>query len=208
MPLFYISIPKQPDVDHIIQITEFMGTKVSFEVYRGKKGSLQCHNCQGYFLSVRACNLQSRCLKCVGHYKIWDCAKAFDTPCRCLHCGDEIPEMSEVPRNKPPKQGKNLKTKSKNNVMFMFQLPTVHSLIGRLTNPNLTWEMQTDIKLHPPTLKIQLSRPNSKFECFFGHRLHKKLLEFQKLPELRLVSTEIDRIHILFTNILSLSKSG
>lgn len=37
MPLFHISIAKQPYVDRVFQKTEFMYTEVSFEVYWGKK---------------------------------------------------------------------------------------------------------------------------------------------------------------------------
>lgn len=57
MPLFYVSLPMQADVDCIYQATEIVNTEGRLKKHREQKGLSQYHNSQGFFHSSQACNL-------------------------------------------------------------------------------------------------------------------------------------------------------
>ncbi|GBN80876.1 Nucleic-acid-binding protein from transposon X-element, partial [Araneus ventricosus] len=104
MPLVYVQIGNSKGAESIYSYTEILGTKISVESYRGRKGPSQCWRCQGFFHSSAGCCLPQKCVKCAGPHTAKECPFAFDDKLTCSNCaGDHAANWRQCP--KFPKQG-------------------------------------------------------------------------------------------------------
>ncbi|GBL77243.1 Nucleic-acid-binding protein from transposon X-element [Araneus ventricosus] len=104
MPLVYLQIANSKVVETIYEYTELLGTGISVESYRGRKGPSQCWRCQTFFHSSAGYRLPQKCVKCAGPHSAKECTLAFDDKLTCANCGgDHAANWRQCP--KFPKQG-------------------------------------------------------------------------------------------------------
>ncbi|GBO08215.1 hypothetical protein AVEN_241302-1 [Araneus ventricosus] len=104
MLLVYVQIANSKEAESIYNYTEILGTKISVESYRGRKGPSQCWRCQGFFHSSAGCCLSQKCVKCAGPHTAKECPLAFEDKLTCANCaGDHAANWRQCP--KFPKQG-------------------------------------------------------------------------------------------------------
>ncbi|GIX82103.1 hypothetical protein CEXT_143581 [Caerostris extrusa] len=60
MPLFYVQLQNNNEVEMIYSETLLLGTRISVERYRGRNRIPQCYRCQGFFHNSQRCHLPKR----------------------------------------------------------------------------------------------------------------------------------------------------
>lgn len=208
MPLFLILLPKNAEnnIDSVFQISELMGTEVTMERFRGKKGPTQCHNCQTFFHSAAVCHLSSRCVRCGQNHKSTDCEKPYEQPCKCANCGGEHPANYRLcPRF--PKSAASAKPTSNVRTFTSRKVDQSQSFAAAVAPPVAT----------PPS-KIQ----NSPSETDSNIDVLNYIIALEKsyspvliaaafkkaLPALRAVSSSVDRQCIIYTAVVAASSGG
>ncbi|GFV45910.1 nucleic-acid-binding protein from transposon X-element [Trichonephila clavipes] len=105
MPLFLVTLPKNPDNQGIFNITNIGVFRVHAEPLNKSNMPPQCYRCQEFYHHSRFCNRAPRCLKCSGGHLTSDCKKPNKTPAKCSNCSGPHPaNFSGCP--KTPKQYK------------------------------------------------------------------------------------------------------
>lgn len=70
-------------------------TKVYYEHYINKKELTQCKKCQIWGHATANCFLKyTRCVKCAGEHRSFECEKSRDIPAICANCGKDHPASS------------------------------------------------------------------------------------------------------------------
>ncbi|GFT43530.1 RNA-directed DNA polymerase from mobile element jockey, partial [Nephila pilipes] len=107
MPLFLVTLNKNPDNQKIFNITQLGYMEVKIEALRKKYGPAQCFRCQGFYHSSKYCTREPKCVKCAGIHLTRECTKAAGTPPKCCLCDGEHPAnylaCPRNPINHPPK---------------------------------------------------------------------------------------------------------
>lgn len=121
--VFYVMITKQPEVDCycIFQITKNMETKVSFNVYWGRKRPSHCYNCQRFFTLPRLAICQPDALSAL-IYTSREIMIEFWYSTSVSSLWRSLPRklfvLSKALQNKPFSENKNLTVRSANSNIF------------------------------------------------------------------------------------------
>ncbi|GFV44640.1 probable RNA-directed DNA polymerase from transposon X-element [Trichonephila clavipes] len=82
MPLFLVTLPKNPDNQGIFNITNIGFFRVHAEPLNKSNMPPQCYRCQEFYHHSRFCNRAPRCLKCSGGHLTSDCKKPNKAPAK------------------------------------------------------------------------------------------------------------------------------
>lgn len=109
LPLFLVAfrpIDAQAHTD-IMKINSLMGLDVISEKFRGRKGPIQCYNCQAWGHNSALCKLTPKCLKCAEPHETRFCKKSNEIPCICANCeGPHPSNYRKCPKMPKPTQPK------------------------------------------------------------------------------------------------------
>lgn len=136
LPLFLVTFRPKDENAHmnLMKIHTLMGLVVTAEKYHGRKGPIQCYNCQAWGHHSARCRLQAKCLKCGNEHETKNCQKSKAVPCRCANCGRAHPssfrKCPKFPGQKPNQQD----IKNKNQGVRRPLSTSTSSQIGRSRN--------------------------------------------------------------------------
>lgn len=91
LPLFYVDLEPATNVKDIYNITALCYTKIRVESPRPKRELVQCIKCQQYGHTQAYCNYSSRCVKCGGPHRGYECTKPPTEPAKCALCQQDHP---------------------------------------------------------------------------------------------------------------------
>ncbi|GFU32674.1 RNA-directed DNA polymerase from mobile element jockey [Trichonephila clavipes] len=117
MPLFLVTLPKNPDNQGIFNITNIGFFRVHAEPLNKSNMPPQCYRCQEFYHHSRFCNRAPRCLKCSGCHLTSDCKKPNKAPAKCANCSGPHPaNFSGCPQNPKNNANNNKKKQPMKNV--------------------------------------------------------------------------------------------
>ncbi|KAG8226565.1 hypothetical protein J437_LFUL004737 [Ladona fulva] len=79
-----------PSID-FLAIRYVCGLKIRIEKHRPPKGPPQCHRCQLFGHTDKACHMPPRCVKCGGNHLTADCKKEAGGAAVCANCKGDHP---------------------------------------------------------------------------------------------------------------------
>ncbi|GFU75999.1 nucleic-acid-binding protein from transposon X-element [Trichonephila clavipes] len=91
MPLFLVTLPKNPDNQGIFNITNIGFFRVHAEPLNKSNMPPQCYRCQEFYHHSRFCNRAPRCLKCSGRPSHLRLQKPNKAPAKCANCSGPHP---------------------------------------------------------------------------------------------------------------------
>ncbi|GFV57481.1 nucleic-acid-binding protein from transposon X-element [Trichonephila clavipes] len=129
MPLFLVTLPKNPDNQGIFNITNIGFFRVHAEPLNKSNMPPQCYRCQEFYHHSRFCNRAPRCLKCSGGHLTSDCKKPNKAPAKCANCrGPHPANFSGCPKNLQNNTNNMKKKQPMKNVWQERALRTPHLL--------------------------------------------------------------------------------
>lgn len=93
-PLFLVITQNNITQKQLEKINIINYTKVSWERHQNKKIIIQCYRCQRWGHATANCQMNAKCLKCVGDHHTRECKKPDTTPATCVNCGEDHPANS------------------------------------------------------------------------------------------------------------------
>ncbi|GFV69347.1 nucleic-acid-binding protein from transposon X-element [Trichonephila clavipes] len=115
MPLFLVTLVRNPENKGIFNIQNIGFFRVSVEPLNKSTLPPQCYRCQEFFHHSRFCTRAPKCLKCSGGHLTSECTKSAKAPAKCANCSGPHPaNFSGLPQN--PINTKTTKTKAAKNV--------------------------------------------------------------------------------------------
>ncbi|GFT63897.1 nucleic-acid-binding protein from transposon X-element [Trichonephila clavipes] len=115
MPLFLVTLLRNPENKGIFNIKNIGFFRVSVEPLNKSTLPPQCYRCQEFFHHSRFCTRAPKCLKCSGGHLTSECTKSAKAPAKCANCSGPHPaNFSGCPKN--PINTKTTKTKAAKNV--------------------------------------------------------------------------------------------
>ncbi|GFX41523.1 nucleic-acid-binding protein from transposon X-element [Trichonephila clavipes] len=115
MPLFLVTLLRNPENKGIFNIKNIGFFRVSVEPLNKSTLPPQCYRCQEFFHHSRFCTRAPKCLKCSGGHLTSECTKSAKAPAKCANCSGPHPaNFSGCPKN--PINTKSTKTKATKNV--------------------------------------------------------------------------------------------
>ncbi|GFX28830.1 nucleic-acid-binding protein from transposon X-element [Trichonephila clavipes] len=115
MPLFMVTLLRNPENKGIFNIKNIGFFRVSVEPLNKFTMPSQCYRCQEFFHHSRFCARAPKCLKCSGGHLTSECTKSAKSPAKCANCSGPHPaNFSGCPKN--PINTKPNKTKPTRNV--------------------------------------------------------------------------------------------
>ncbi|GFV11012.1 nucleic-acid-binding protein from transposon X-element [Trichonephila clavipes] len=115
MPLFLVTLVRNPENKGIFNIKNIGFFRVSVEPLNKSTLPPQCYRCQEFFHHSRFCTRAPKCLKCSGGHLTSECTKSAKAPAKCANCSGPHPaNFSGCPKN--PINTKTTKTKAAKNV--------------------------------------------------------------------------------------------
>ena len=96
-PLYMISLPatmKRTLLNH--KIHYICHIKVTWEDYKTKRRTTQCHRYQEWGHATSNCYAEPACLKCAEKHLTKDCPKPRDQPARCVNCDGDHPANATI----------------------------------------------------------------------------------------------------------------
>ncbi|GFU32031.1 nucleic-acid-binding protein from transposon X-element [Trichonephila clavipes] len=111
MPLFLVTLLRNPENKGIFNIKNIGFFRVSVEPLNKYTLPPQCYRCQEFFHHSRFCTRAPKCLKCSGGHLTSECTKSAKAPAKCANCSGPHPaNFSGCPKN--PINTKTTKIKS------------------------------------------------------------------------------------------------
>ncbi|GFU19932.1 nucleic-acid-binding protein from transposon X-element [Trichonephila clavipes] len=115
MPLFLVTLLRNPENKGIFNIKNIGFFRVSVEPLNKSTLPPQCYRCQEFFHHSRFCTRAPKCLKCSGGHLTSECTKSAKAPAKCANCcGPHPANFSGCPKN--PINTKTTKSKTAKNV--------------------------------------------------------------------------------------------
>ncbi|GFT94153.1 nucleic-acid-binding protein from transposon X-element [Trichonephila clavipes] len=115
MPLFLVTLLRNPENKGIFNIKNIGFFRVSVEPLNKSTLPPQCYRCQEFFHHSRFCTRAPKCLKCSGGHLTSECTKSAKAPAKCANCSGPHPaNFSGCPKNRI--NTKTTKSKAAKNV--------------------------------------------------------------------------------------------
>ncbi|GFT88254.1 nucleic-acid-binding protein from transposon X-element [Trichonephila clavipes] len=115
MPLFLVTLLRNPENKGIFNIKNIGFFRVSVEPLNKSTLPPQCYRCQEFFHHSRFCTRAPKCLKCSGGHLTSEFTKSAKAPAKCANCSGPHPaNFSGCPKN--PIKTKTTKSKAAKNV--------------------------------------------------------------------------------------------
>ncbi|GFX57854.1 nucleic-acid-binding protein from transposon X-element [Trichonephila clavipes] len=100
MPLFLVTLLRNPENKGIFNIKNIGFFRVSVEPLNKSTLPPQCYRCQEFFHHSRFCARAPKCLKCSGGHLTSECTKSAKAPAKCANCSGPHPaNFSGCPKN-------------------------------------------------------------------------------------------------------------
>ncbi|GFX47776.1 nucleic-acid-binding protein from transposon X-element [Trichonephila clavipes] len=100
MPLFLVTLLRNPENKGIFNIKNIGFFRVSVEPLNKSTLPPQCYRCQEFFHHSRYCTRAPKCLKCSGGHLTSECTKSAKAPAKCANCSGPHPaNFSGCPKN-------------------------------------------------------------------------------------------------------------
>ncbi|GFU97082.1 nucleic-acid-binding protein from transposon X-element [Trichonephila clavipes] len=91
MPLFLVTLLRNPENKGIFNIKNIGFFRVSVEPLNKSTLPPQCYRCQEFFHHSRFCTRAPKCLKCSGGHLTSECTKSAKAPAKCANCSGPHP---------------------------------------------------------------------------------------------------------------------
>lgn len=86
LPLCYIDLTKNDEASEIYKLDRLFHSVVSVEPRRKSRDIPQCTRCQRFGHTKNYCQLEPRCVKCMGGHLYTECQKRQNEPPSCVNC--------------------------------------------------------------------------------------------------------------------------
>ncbi|KAG8235825.1 hypothetical protein J437_LFUL016086 [Ladona fulva] len=131
LPLFLVELHDSTLSIDFLAVRYVCGLKIRIEKHRPPKGPPQCHRCQLFGHTDKACHMPPRCVKCGGNHLTADCKKEAGEAAVCANCkGGHPASYRGCPVYAKLKQRLNdLKNKAQNKTKKVenLQRPTINT---------------------------------------------------------------------------------
>ena len=87
-PVYLLTFDKSVNLKDVRALRYVYNVKVTWEKYKNRKGTTQCHRCQQFGHGSSKCFFSPRCLHCGENHLTGDCSKKDDQPF-CANCQKE-----------------------------------------------------------------------------------------------------------------------
>lgn len=88
LPIVVVDLTPEEDAKEILNLNRLAYAVVTVEQRRKTQNIPQCYRCQRYGHTKNYCQLEYRCVKCLGNHFYKDCPKNPNTPPTCVNCGE------------------------------------------------------------------------------------------------------------------------
>lgn len=91
LPICAVELIANDDAKQIFKLERLGHSVIVVEQRRKSQGTPQCYRCQRIGHTKNYCQLEPRCVKCLGKHLHTQCTKQLDEPPTCVNCGEHHP---------------------------------------------------------------------------------------------------------------------